>query len=120
MSGDAIVHEGRERYSVPVHRAALRDSRLSWGARGLFAFLWDLPSNWTPCAAHLKKMGPDGRDAVRARLAELEAVGALRFERIPGEGGRFSGTRWVILSPAAWAREAPLRGGEGCADADQD
>lgn len=116
--GDEVVHLGRENYSVPIHRAGLRDSRLSWGARGLFAFLWDLPSDWKPCAAHLKTMGPDGRDAVRARLAELETVGALRFERILGKGGRFDGTRWIIVSPAVWARESPLRAQSGAAAKD--
>lgn len=106
---DEIVHEGREAFSVPLHRAALRDARLSWGARGLFHFLWDLPSNWRPVVGHLVEMGPDRRDAVRARLAELEKIGAVRLERQRGETGQICGTRWVIITPAKWAREAPLK-----------
>lgn len=109
---DELVHEGRGAFSVPIHRSAMRDSRLSWGARGLFAFLWDLPSNWRPNAAHLEQMGSDGRHAVRARLAELEHVGALRLEVVRGANGRVAGSRWIIVSPERWAREAPLRGVE--------
>lgn len=98
---------------MPFHRAAIRDARLSWGARGLFGFLWDLPRGWRPNVVHLVSMGLEGRDAVRARLAELEAVGALRREPLQLPTGKFSGTRWVVVSPSIWAREAPLRGGEG-------
>ncbi|MFE1573411.1 hypothetical protein ACFIQG_16525 [Comamonas odontotermitis] len=107
---DEIVHEGRENYSVPIHRAALRDGRLSWGARGLFNFLWDLPRNWRPCVAHLVEMAPEGRDAVRARLHELEKIGALRFDRLRDEQTKkILGSRWVIIAPQKWARETPLK-----------
>lgn len=109
MSRVEIVHEGRISWSVPIHRAALRDARLSWGARGLFAFLWDLPSNWRPNVAHLVGMGPEGRDSVRARIGELEKLGALRREPIPASAGKLAGTRWIIVSPATWAKEASLR-----------
>lgn len=115
MSGDAIVHEGRPRHTVPMHRALIRDARLSWGARGLYAFLWDLPSGWRPNVAHLVGMGTAKRDAVRTLMQELEALGAVRLEQLREEGsGKMIGTRWVIVSPERWAREAPLRGGEVC------
>lgn len=121
MSGDAIVHEGRPRNTVPMHRALVRDSRLSWGARGLFVFLWDLPSGWRPNVAHLVGMGTARRDAVRTLMTELESLGAVRLEKLREEGsGKILGTRWVVVSPERWAREAPLRGGEACADANQD
>ena len=113
MSRDSIVHEGRLRHSVPMHRALIRDARLSWGARGIFIFLWDLPSGWRPNVAHLVGMGRAKRDAVRTLMQELEALGALRLEQIrEGGSGKMGGTRWVIVSPELWAREAPLRGGE--------
>lgn len=111
---DEVIFEGddTDRFSKPQHRAALRDVRLSWGARGLFVFLWDLPRGWRPNVKHLQTMGTDGRDAVASRLRELVAVGALRFERIEGEKGRFEGTRWVIISPDQWAKEGALKAGQ--------
>lgn len=111
MMWDQLVREGEVDFAKPLARALLRDARLSWGARGLFAFLWDLPAGWRPNSIHIAKMGPDGRDAVRARLAELEKVGALRIELIRGEGGQLAGKRWVLVAPERWARESPLSGG---------
>lgn len=109
--GDQFIREGDIKFAKPLPRALLRDARLSWGARGLFAFLWDLPSTWSPNIKHLSGMGPDGRDAVRARLAELEAVGALRIEPIRADGGQLAGKRWVLVCADRWAREAPLSNG---------
>lgn len=105
---DHLVREGEINFAKPLVRALLRDARLSWGARGLFAFLWDLPAGWRPNIQHISKMGPDGRDAVRARLTELEVVGALRIEPIRGKGGQLAGKRWVLVAPERWARESPL------------
>lgn len=105
---DQLVHEGEVNFAKPLARALLRDARLSWGARGLFAFLWDLPGGWRPNVQHIAKMGRDGRDAVRARLAELEEVGALRIEPIRVEGGQLAGKRWVLVAPERWARESQL------------
>jgi hypothetical protein len=121
MSGKIeIVREGEIDYTKPLPRALLRDSRLSFGARGLFAFLWDLPNGWSPCLEHLVKMAPEGRDAIRARLGELQRVGAIRIEakRKDEDGntlpkGQISGRRWVLASPTRWAIEAPLSSVKG-------
>jgi len=105
-----IEHRGREEnWSTPQYRAALRDARLSWAARGLFAWLWDLPRGWVLRSLHLAEMGPDGKDAVRSRLRELENVGAVRKQAIRGDDGKVRGSRWIIVSPAMWAVEASLK-----------
>ncbi|MHB9100551.1 MAG: hypothetical protein ACYC2E_03405 [Sulfuricella sp.] len=103
-----IHREGEVDYSKPLARALLRDSRLSFAARGLFAFLWDLPCGWKTNSIHLAGMSPQGRDAVRTLLKELEAVGAMRDEAIRGKGGRLAGRRWVLVTPERWAIEFPL------------
>jgi hypothetical protein len=107
--GGELVFEGRVTMACPIERAALRDSRLSWAARGLFAFLWDLPEGWRPCLSHLTSMGTDRVHATRSAVAELESVGAMRVEKLRGEGGRLAGQRWVVVSAARWAVEAPLK-----------
>lgn len=103
-----VSREGEVDYSKPLARALLRDGRLSFGARGLFAFLWDLPCGWRTNSTHLAGMSPQGRDAVRTLLKELKAVGAMRDEAINGEGGRLAGRRWVLIAPDRWAIESPL------------
>lgn len=107
---DELVREGEQRFAKPMERAAVRDGRLSWGARGLFFFLWDLPYNWHPRISHLVQMGPENKDAVRARIAELERVAAMRIEPIRQPDGRVKGKRWVIRAASLWAEEWPLDG----------
>lgn len=117
---DEMDRVGEITYTVPLARALLRDRRLSWGAKGLFAFLWDCPRGWRPKVAHLQKMGPEGRDAVRAKLEELERVGAVRKEPLfdldekgePIKGGKIRGSRWLLFAPDLWAIESPLGGAE--------
>lgn len=106
--GFEIRRDGEKEYAKPLARALLRDARLSWGARGLFAFLWDLPAGWRTNSAHLTTMSPGGRDAVRSFLRELEQVGAIRTE-VLREGRRLAGKCWVLVAPHLWAQEAPLR-----------
>lgn len=108
MSDVIIQHEGREPFRAQIPRSVLRDQRLSFGARGLFAFLWDLPSGWEIRLAHLAALGPEGRDAVRARLRELERVGAIRIEEQRRDNGTISGKAWIMITPDRWAVEAPL------------
>ncbi len=112
MAKDWIVREGETRMAKPIARAVLRDLRLSWGARGLFHFLWDCPNNWSPRATHLAKMGLEGERAVRTLLKELVKVGAMRLEVLKDDQGMLAGTRWVLRSPHLWAKEAPLTGAE--------
>ncbi|OGT14599.1 MAG: hypothetical protein A3F73_09260 [Gallionellales bacterium RIFCSPLOWO2_12_FULL_59_22] len=107
-AGHEVCREGEVDYSRPVHRALLRDGRLSFAARGLFAFLWDCPKGWRANSVHLAKMSPQGRDAVQSMLRELRTVGAMRDEAVVGEGGRLIGRRWILVSPARWAVESPL------------
>lgn len=104
-----IRREGEVEFSKPLARALFRDSRLSFSARGLFAFLWDLPADWLIRSTWLATRGPDGKDAIRARLAELRTVGAMRIEPIRADDGKVAGTRWVLISPDKWAKAAPLR-----------
>lgn len=103
-----IRREGEIEFSKPLARALFRDSRLSFSARGLFAFLWDLPADWLIRSTWLATRGPDGKDAIRARLAELRTVGAMRIEPIREADGKVAGTRWVLISPERWAKSTPL------------
>lgn len=108
MSDIKIQHEGREPFRAQIPRSVLRDQRLTFGARGLFGFLWDLPNGWEIRLAHLAALGPEGRDAVRARLRELERVGAIRVEEQRRDNGTISGKTWIMVNPDRWAVESPL------------
>lgn len=77
----------------------LRDNALSWGATGLLAYLMHLPDNFQLYLSFLSKQKRDGRDATRARIKELEAIGYLKICRERDERGQFSNTSWE-LNPA--------------------
>jgi len=111
-SREAAVVEfvGRVEFAVPINRAVLRDQRLSFGARGVFCFIWDLPAGWKLRLSHLAGMSPDGRDAIRSRLRELERVGAVEIEPIrDANTGRVSGKRWIVFAPELWAKDSGLK-----------
>jgi hypothetical protein len=103
-----LVREGEIPQARQFPRALLRDSRISFGAKGLFVFLWDLPIGWRIRSSHIATIGPQKRDAVRSLLRELEVVGGLRVERVQDELGRFKGTRWILRAPHLWAIETSL------------
>lgn len=102
-----LVFEGRE-WNSSVPRAVIRDARLSWAARGLFIFLWDLPQGWQLTARHLEEMSPMGRDANIRLRQELERLGALKLDVVK-DGQKLLGTRWIVRAPSLWAKESPLK-----------
>jgi hypothetical protein len=68
----------------------IRDSTLSYKARGLLLYLLSLPDDWTVSSEHLARVSDrDGRDAVRTGLAELEAAGYLKRWRHQDAAGRW-------------------------------
>lgn len=106
--GIEVVREGESPQVRPFARAAMRDARLTFGAKGLFGFLWGLPAGWRVRAVHLATVGPQGKDAVRSLLRELEKVGAVRIEGVRVQLGRLAGKRWILRAAELWAVEAPL------------
>lgn len=109
MAEIEIKRVGEIPYTKPIARALLRDARLSFGARGLFSFLWDLPDGWQTNIKHLSTMGPQGREAIRSLIRELEAVAAMQDKPIQNEvDGKFAGRQWVLFAPHLWALEFGL------------
>lgn len=82
-----------------VPNAWLRDERLSRRARGLLAELMTHRVGWRVSIASLQKAGPEGRDALRAAVSELVAVGYLRLSQGRGERGRFNEIEYELCDP---------------------
>lgn len=80
------VHK-RNRYVI-VDKTGLEDSRLSFKAKGLLAYLLSKPDNWEAQIEHLKTVSKDGRDSVRTGLKELEDYGYLYRAPVKGEDGK--------------------------------
>ena len=125
MSAIQLNKNGEETsFSKPIKRALLRDKRLSFYARGLFAMLWDFPKDWVFYKSYLVAMSPDGKFRLERHIKELKRFGALTIE--PRQlsaaeateithtndksyrAGQFVGFKWTLNHPDLWAIEAPL------------
>ncbi|TRO57070.1 hypothetical protein [Streptomyces sp. IB201691-2A2] len=73
MAGDSFTQ---------IANALFRDAQLSFKAKGLFGYVSTHRNGWQVTIAGLVRLGPDGREAVRTALKELEAHGYLIRERL--------------------------------------
>ncbi|MFF0094574.1 hypothetical protein ACFYSF_32090 [Streptomyces canus] len=65
-----------------IANALFRDAQLSFKAKGIFGYVSTHRNGWQVTIADLVRLGPDGREAVRTGLKELEAHGYLIRERL--------------------------------------
>ena len=82
-----IVRVSKRDRWVTIDKTGLEDSRLSFKAKGLLAFLLSKPDNWQARISHLAKVGPDGNTAVRSGLNELEEYGYLIRKPVRNDDG---------------------------------
>lgn len=100
-----------------LDKSISEDPRLSWGARGLLIFLLGKPDHWEVSVVHLINQTKDAvgkrssRDAVRAILKELEAVGYLVADHARNDTGKFSGMAYTVNEvPVPPQTDKPLTG----------
>lgn len=89
--------------------ATLEDSRLSFRARGILAFLVAKPDDWQVRAESIAKMGKEGRDAVQAALRELRNCGYYRVITERLSDGRLIRITEVYDTAQDWAAEEYAR-----------
>lgn len=82
-----------------IENAVLRDSNLSYRARGMLASILSRPEDWKTSAAMLTKDGREGRDAVRTALVELRDAGYIEIVRTRNANGTFNTDYIVYDSP---------------------
>lgn len=95
-----------QNYSV-INNTVLNDSRLSWKAKGLAAYLLSKPDDWSIVREDLAKRSTDGVDAVRTALKELEDAGYLVRTRRQNGRGKFEWEHVLHEIPIEQA-ETPL------------
>ena len=78
---------------VMMDKSFLEDTRLSYKAKGILAYLLSKPDNWKVIVGNLVNYSTDGKSSVYAGLKELKEYGY--YEKIPirnEQGTRI--TRW--------------------------
>lgn len=86
---------------VQIANAALQDSRLSFAARGILAYVLSLPPDHHLTADWLEDQAPTSRRDVRAALKELAALGYYRKTRKSGGKGVWIWEQVISDAPIA-------------------
>ncbi|MFF0205866.1 hypothetical protein [Streptomyces sp. NPDC005017] len=92
-----------------IANGLFRDSRLSYRAKGVFGCISTHATGWHVTIADLVRAGPDGRDAVRAALAELELHGYLVREQVRHGDGTLGEIVYSITDRPAETADTPAR-----------
>ncbi len=70
-----------------IANGLFRDPKISFKAKGIFGYISTHRAGWHVTVADLVRAGPDGRDAVRGGLSELQRHGYLIREQLRHDDG---------------------------------
>ncbi|MGW7671476.1 hypothetical protein ACWGJX_30785 [Streptomyces sp. NPDC054775] len=84
-----------------IANALFRDAQLSFKAKGIFGYVSTHRNGWQVTLTDLLRLGPDGREAVRTGLQELEAHGYLIRERLRRPDGTLGEVVYCITDRPA-------------------
>lgn len=90
------IKRDRSNHITILDQELVRDSRLSWKARGIFAYLWSQSESWDFNEIEVTKHSTDGRDALRSGLKELEDAGYLDRKRERDRKGKVGSSKWIL------------------------
>lgn len=90
-----------ESHYTQIPNAWLRDTRLSYKARGLLAELMTHAPGFKVSRQRLARNGQDGDRAIRTAIAELEAAGYLERSQGRTHDNRFSEAIWTTKDPSS-------------------
>jgi biotin operon repressor len=82
-----------------ISNAVIRDSRLSYRARGVLLEILSRPDNWRVSGDSLARSGKEGRDAILTALKELRECGYIRMVKERKEDGTFVTNNYVYDTP---------------------
>lgn len=78
----------KSHYTI-IANDVLRDSRLSFKARGLLACILSRPDNWRTTADDLARESKEGRSAILSGLAELKTIGYMTQNKFKNDKGHW-------------------------------
>ena len=90
-----LIKRDRDNYTN-VSNIVVRDSRLSWKARGIFLYLWSQANEWQFYVGEIATHATDGESALRSGLKELEQYGYLERNHRHNDSGSFDGMNWIL------------------------
>ena len=100
MPINRIAHDTERPYTV-ISNDLLRDTRLSYRARGIISYALSNANGWRITLKTLWKGGEEGRDAVITAIKELKNYGYVRIKPIYNKKMRLVRWEW-------WWYEKPM------------
>lgn len=92
-------HEFDEQFTQ-IKNDWLRDERISFKARGLLAYIESHSTGWQISVHWLAGKNPEGKEAIRSAIQELELYGYLKRDQ-ENIGGKFGEVVWTTQEPLA-------------------
>jgi hypothetical protein len=104
----SIVRSPRpDNHFTVVHNEVIRDSRLSYRARGILLEILSRPDNWRISAEVLARSSKEGRGAILTCLSELRDLGYIVTSKIRHENGQFETISTVYDQPTGSGKPDP-------------
>ena len=91
----------------------LRDSTISFKAKGILSMFLSLPKDWSYSVSGLAAISKEGKDGILSGLKELEAAGYLERHRYRNERGRLGDSEYVIYEIPPHRRPVPATPEQG-------
>lgn len=92
-------HHSFDDHFTQIPNEWLRDTRLSFKARGLLALVMSHSQGWSLSVNYLAENNQEGKDAIRSAIQELEQYGYLTRTQV-NEDGRFGEAIWITHDPS--------------------
>jgi len=87
-----------ENYSI-IHNECLKDSTISWRAKGLYAYMMTLPNGWNIRRGEIFNHAIEGKDAANKAFNELIQKGYIKKVFIR-EKGKIKGFEYILYKVA--------------------
>ncbi|PGS79282.1 phage replication protein [Bacillus cereus] len=102
----ATFRVNKDKNYTAINNTGLKDTRLSWKAKGILAYILTLPDDWIFYMEEVTKHSTDGIASLKAGMKELKECGYVKRFPIKGEDGKIS--RWEMIIYEVPQVEKPL------------
>lgn len=97
MADTYFIKEKKDKNFTVLDNTFIKDTSLSWKAKGVMTYLLSLPEDWKVNFCEIEKHACDGRDSLRSAIKELREKGYLVVEQTRNEKGLFTETVYKII-----------------------
>ncbi|KAB1365728.1 DnaD domain-containing protein [Bacillus thuringiensis] len=102
----ATFRVNKDKNYTTINNTGLKDTRLSWKAKGILAYILTLPDDWIFYMEEVTKHSKDGIASLKAGMKELKECGYVKRFPIKGENGKIS--KWETIIYEVPQVEKPL------------